>query len=249
MAGALPRRVSSAQPGQGLPPHVAALPRGGQTVAGGARPAGSGTTGWGVRGGPVSGVGGRGTRRVHSRSLAGGQRSRVARRPGPPRGPWWGPGRVQERRPWGPGGAPSLPGAVPGAVEPADPACDPLSHPRGGASRGCGAGARCRVCLLGGCGGVAGSPGGWGASQRWPGQAPGQAVRGCAAGAVAQAGPQERGGQGTSHREAWCPSRPEQAAASDGQKRPLRSRFWPRLSRSVRRLHCLGDGPAIQSGT
>jgi hypothetical protein len=32
------------------------------------------------------------------------------------------------------------------------------------------------------------------------------------------------------------PHGPEQAAASDGQKRPLRSRFWPRLSRGVRWL-------------
>ena len=34
--------------------------------------------------------------------------------------------------------------------------------------------------------------------------------------------------------EGLSPHCPEQAAASDVQKRPLHSRFWPRLSRSVR---------------
>jgi hypothetical protein len=41
------------------------------------------------------------------------------------------------------------------------------------------------------------------------------------------------GAEGVSQSGVWCPFRPEQAAASDGQKRPLRSRFWPRLRPGV----------------
>jgi hypothetical protein len=47
-----------------------------------------------------------------------------------------------------------------------------------------------------------------------------------------------RGAQGVFPSGAWSAFRPEQAAATDAQKRPLRFRFWARLSRSVRCCAC-----------
>jgi hypothetical protein len=91
-------------------------------------------------------------------------------------------------------GAPSTRVAPPGPREPSSRWGGPGARPRGGVSRGGVAGARCRVCLLGG-GGAAwrAALGGEGASQRWPRPLPGQAVEWGAVGAVVQAGHQSRG--------------------------------------------------------
>jgi hypothetical protein len=83
---------------------------------------------------------------------------------------------------------------------------------------------------VGPCGGLVSAP-------VVTGQAGGRVV---CSGGVGTGGAPESGGTGRVSERGVVPM-PPRTAASDGQKRPLRSRFWPRLSRSVR---CL---PSCQS--
>jgi hypothetical protein len=114
------------------------------------------------------------------------------------------------------------------------PVCGLPAHPRPGVSHVPRTAARCRGSLPGvrRCAGP-----GWGRVSAPVGAGPvtrSGRRRVCGRG-IGQVGAPEPVVQGVSPSGAWSPSRLEQAAASDVQKRPLRSRCWPRLSRSVRR--------------